>query len=114
MFRGATVTDFQRKVYEAVVRVPPGCVTTYRDLAEAIGCRSPRAVGQALRRNPFAPGVPCHRVVAADLTIGGFQGERSGAAVLSKIRLLAREGVSFSGGHLADSRRRFVFDRKSA
>jgi methylated-DNA-[protein]-cysteine S-methyltransferase len=105
------VTDFQRRVYEVLCRVPRGCVTTYRDLAEAIGCASPRAVGQALRRNPFAPVVPCHRVIASDLTLGGFAGERSGAPLRRKLRLLAAEGVRFRDGRLLDGSRRHVFGR---
>lgn len=100
-----TVTEFQRRVYEATGRVPPGYVTTYKRLAEQIGCGSPRAVGQALRRNPFAPRVPCHRVIASDLTLGGFKGARSGAAVREKRERLAREGVRFVRGRLADRRR---------
>ncbi|OQW94406.1 MAG: hypothetical protein BWK77_09365 [Verrucomicrobia bacterium A1] len=57
------VTDFQQYIYDATRSIPKGRVTTYALLGQAIGCRSPRAVGQALRRNPFAPKVPCHRVI---------------------------------------------------
>ena len=70
-----------------------------------IGCRSPRAIGQALRANPFAPQVPCHRVIASDLTIGGFQGKTSGPALARKLRLLAAEGIDFNNGHLSDPKR---------
>ncbi|KAG2445481.1 hypothetical protein HXX76_000097 [Chlamydomonas incerta] len=58
---------------------------------------APRAVGQALRRNPFCPVVPCHRVVAADLNIGGFSGGWgiSDPKVQRKRRLLEEEGVGF-------------------
>ena len=101
----AAVTAFQRKVYKAVARIPRGRVTTYRLLAESIKCGSFRAVGQALRHNPFAPKVPCHRVIASDLTPGGFQGRRQGAAIRRKLRLLAREGVVFKKGKLNDARR---------
>ena len=86
-------TDFQNRVYDAIRLVPRGCVTTYKLVAEHIGCGSPRAVGQALRRNPFAPAAPCHRVIASDFTIGGFQGKASGAAVRRKLGLLIREDV---------------------
>eukprot|EP00959_Pyramimonas_sp_CCMP1952_P386261 8095345-Pyramimonas_sp.AAC.3 len=48
-------------------------VSTYGTLANELGS-SARAVGQALKRNPFAPGVPCHRVVGASLELGGFHG----------------------------------------
>jgi len=103
------LTDFQRRVYDAISRVPRGKVTTYKLVAAAIGCGSCRAVGQALRRNPFAPKVPCHRVIASDLTIGGFAGERTGPRIRSKLALLKAEGVRFSGGRLADKRRLFMF-----
>jgi methylated-DNA-[protein]-cysteine S-methyltransferase len=91
------ISDFQRAVYQALLRVPRGRVTTYGLLAEHLGRGSPRAVGQALRRNPFAPRVPCHRVIAADLTAGGFGGERRGRQVARKRALLAAEGVRFGG-----------------
>lgn len=99
------VTDFQRRVYEAVSRVPAGRVTTYGALARRLGCGSARAVGQALRVNPFAPRVPCHRVIASDLTPGGFHGARGGPELKRKLRLLAREGVRFREGRVADESR---------
>lgn len=61
-------------------------------LARRIGCRSAQAVGQALRRNPYAPEVPYHRVVAADGTLGGFNGMREGEQIERKRRLLMEEG----------------------
>lgn len=96
------VTHFQETVYAAISRVPSGRVTTYSILAQSIGCGSPRAVGQALRRNPFAPKVPCHRAIASDLTPGGFNGARTGTEIARKLRLLAAEGVVFRDGRLAD------------
>lgn len=103
--QNSRMTEFQARVYEALCRVPEGKVTTYGLLAEAIGCGSPRAVGQALRSNPFAPGVPCHRVVASDLRIGGFSGETAGDKIDKKLRLLASEGVCFKNGRIADTSR---------
>jgi methylated-DNA-[protein]-cysteine S-methyltransferase len=98
-------TDFQNRVYTALCRVPVGRVTTYALLARAIGCGSPRAVGQALRRNPFAPRVPCHRVISSDLTLGGFNGCRAGKELERKRALLKSEGVDFdASGRLADSK----------
>jgi methylated-DNA-[protein]-cysteine S-methyltransferase len=66
-------------------------------------------VGQALKVNPHAPKVPCHRVIAADLRIGGFQGEAAGPTVQRKSQMLAKEGVRFENGRLADTRRVFKF-----
>jgi len=95
-------TAFQRRVYEAAKKIPRGRVTTYKMIARRIKCRSCRAIGQALRRNPFAPIVPCHRVIASDLTPGGFHGHQTGQAVRNKLKLLGREGVSFHKGKLAN------------
>lgn len=88
-----SITDFQRKVYLELLNVPRGTTITYAELAHRIGCGSAQAVGQALKRNPFAPDVPCHRVVAAN-GIGGFHGQRSGEMIEKKMRLLEEEGVS--------------------
>ena len=103
-------TLFQQRVYNALSCVPRGKVTTYALLARHVRCGSARAVGQALRRNPFAPKVPCHRVIASDLRIGGFCGARSGAQIRRKRALLATEGVMFDAqGRLADPGRVFRF-----
>lgn len=102
-------TPFQKAVYAALQRVPRGRVTTYRQLAAQVGCRSSRAVGQALKRNPYAPQVPCHRVIASDLTPGGFMGRRDPSALRRKLKLLAKEGVRFLSGKLAEPRRIFLF-----
>jgi len=101
--RMVAVSPFRHRVYEAVRRIPKGKVTTYKLLASQIGCGSCQAVGQALRGNPFAPEVPCHRVIATDLTIGGFAGMTSGPEIQRKLDLLEAEEVSFINGHLADT-----------
>lgn len=85
-------TPFEKRVYEALGKIPCGKVTTYGELARHLGVRSPRAVGQALKRNPDAPEVPCHRVICSNRNIGGYQGEGSSQ---KKKRLLCREGVRF-------------------
>ncbi|MBR2367642.1 MAG: GNAT family N-acetyltransferase [Alistipes sp.] len=85
------ITHFQRQVYLALLDTHPGETITYGELARRIGCRSAQAVGQALRRNPFAPDVPCHRVVAADGGLGGYNGRRSGEDIERKRQLLAEE-----------------------
>ncbi|MBI2442048.1 MAG: MGMT family protein [Lentisphaerae bacterium] len=102
-------TPFQNAVYAALKRVPRGRVTTYGALAHRVGCRSARAVGQALKRNPYAPKVPCHRVIASDLAPGGFMGRRDPPAMRRKLKLLAKEGVRFQAGQLAEPRRLFAF-----
>ena len=69
-----TLTPFRRRVLRALCQVPLGSYTTYLALSDHL-VSSPRAVGNALRNNPFAPRVPCHRVAAANGGIGGFGGE---------------------------------------
>lgn len=86
-----SITEFQRRVYLELLNIPKGRTITYGELARRIGCRSPQAVGQALKRNPFAPDVPCHRVVAADGSLGGYNGERSGEQLERKRQLLKQE-----------------------
>ncbi len=105
-------TLFQMKIYNAVEKIPRGYVTTYKCIAGAVSCRSYRAVGRALGRNPYAPRVPCHRVITSDLRIGGFQGQHKGPAIEQKKKLLALEGVLFRNGKLIDESRVFQFGRK--
>ena len=90
-------TEFEQRVYAATRRIPKGRVTTYQKLASEIGCGSNQAVGQALKRNPFAPEVPCHRVVRTDLTLGGFAGQTQGKEITRKTRMLHEEGVTLDG-----------------
>lgn len=85
------LTDFQQRVYLALLDIPQGTTITYGELARRVGCRSAQAVGQALRRNPFAPDVPCHRVVAADGSLGGYNGAREGVELERKRQLLEKE-----------------------
>ncbi|KAJ6146201.1 hypothetical protein N7497_008183 [Penicillium chrysogenum] len=68
-----TLTPYRRRVYRTLLSVPPGRWTTYSAMATYLGS-SARAVGNAMRTNPFAPGVPCHRVLAADGSLGGYKG----------------------------------------
>ncbi len=103
--RPLRTTAFQQRVYDAVSRVPKGRVTTYKVLAESIGCGSSQAVGQALKRNPFAPKVPCHRVISSTLRLGGYLGHTEGDAVHTKRRLLAEEGVTFVDNQLVETSR---------
>lgn len=91
VMQAADITEFQRRVYLELLCIPSGTTITYAELAHRIGCRSAQAVGQALRRNPFAPEVPCHRVVASDGTAGGYFGKTSGEMIARKTRLLEEE-----------------------
>lgn len=98
------LTPFRKRVLALLTQVPPGRYTTYQALADHISSTShkssARAVGSAMRNNPFAPVVPCHRVLASDGTIGGFGGEwgEGGQHASEKRSLLREEGVKFDGG----------------
>jgi methylated-DNA-[protein]-cysteine S-methyltransferase len=67
-------TAFQRRVWDALRRIPPGETRTYADIAREIGCRAARAIGQANGANPIPILIPCHRVVAAGGALGGYSG----------------------------------------
>jgi methylated-DNA-[protein]-cysteine S-methyltransferase len=89
------LTPFLQRVYERARAIPPGQVLTYGELAAELGDKNlARAIGQAMGANPFAPVVPCHRVLAAGGQAGGFSA--SGGAV-TKWRLLAIEGYQPGG-----------------
>lgn len=89
------LTPFQREVYAMARAIPPGQTRTYGDMAQALGDAGlARAVGQALGHNPFAPVVPCHRVLAAGARSGGFSA-RGGVA--TKLRMLQIEGAQIGG-----------------
>lgn len=105
----AKLTPFQIKVYQALCQVPEGKATTYKYLANAIGCISSQAVGQALKRNPYAPTVPCHRVIQSDRKMGGFGGCRVGDKICKKEFLLKSEGVEFLENGSVDPRCIFKF-----
>ncbi|KAI8960663.1 methylated-DNA--cysteine S-met [Daldinia sp. FL1419] len=89
-------TPFEKKVWTLLCQIPRGHVSTYALLATHLGS-SPRAVGNALRRNPFAPQVPCHRVVATGGSLGGFKGkwpkDGEGITLDEKRKLLRGEGI---------------------
>jgi methylated-DNA-[protein]-cysteine S-methyltransferase len=108
MISNQHVTPHQWAVYDYVRTIPCGKVTTYKDIATALNEGSPRSVGGALRNNPFAPFVPCHRIVASNLFVGGFCGEwgvggETDSHGRRKVEMLAKEGVAFTkDGYLRD------------
>ena len=85
-------TDFQIKVWKYLLKIPRGKVKTYKQVAKAINRpRSSRAVANACGKNPYAPKVPCHRVIKSDGTLGGYSA--TGGIKLKK-KLLKNEGFS--------------------
>ncbi len=93
---------FSERCYEILRKVPHGRVTTYKEIASAVDSRAYRAVGNAMNKNPYAPEVPCHRVVSGDGGIGGFA-----SGVKNKIRILKGEGVEVRDGKVVDFEKKF-------
>lgn len=94
------VPPFHQRVYALARRIAPGQTLSYGELARQLGePGAARAVGQALGANPFAPVVPCHRVLAADNRAGGFS---ANGGVSTKLRLLQIERAHFNGPGLFD------------
>lgn len=92
----AGVTDFNRRVYEVARTILPGQTLSYGEVAARLGePGAARAVGQALGHNPFAPIVPCHRVLAAGKRPGGFS---AGGGVATKLRMLQIEHAQLGEG----------------
>ena len=95
-------TTFDERVWKLMERIPKGRVTTYAQIAKKLDCQAYRAVGNACRRNPYAPRVPCHRVVKSNGMIGGFGGRTSGKTVERKIRMLRKEAVIVKDGRIVN------------
>jgi len=88
------VPEFNARVYAIARTIPAGATITYGEIAKRLGEADARDVGQAMGQNPFAPIVPCHRVVAAGGKTGGFSAK---GGVATKLRLLAIEGTPVDG-----------------
>jgi len=93
--------SFSERCYELLKKVPKGKVTTYGEIARALGTRAYRAVGTAMNKNPHAPKVPCHRVVCSDGKIGGFA-----FGVKKKISMLKKEEVFIHKGKIQEFKKK--------
>jgi methylated-DNA-[protein]-cysteine S-methyltransferase len=92
------LTTFQQKVFELILKVPAGKVTTYNEIARILGNPGAvRAVGNALHINPNAPETPCHRVVRANGELGGYA-----LGSVKKAGLLKKEGITIINGKIPD------------
>ncbi len=85
--------NFNQRVWALTSRIPPGKVTTYAAIARKLGTQAYRAVGNAMNRNPYAPEVPCHRVVGSDGRLTGYAG-----GLNRKQQMLMEEGVTIRAG----------------
>lgn len=88
-FAMSKLSDYAQRVLKTLLLIPTGYVTTYGALAKAAG-GSPRSVGRVMATNPFAPLIPCHRVVATDMTLGGY-----GGGLKLKWEILQRESRNY-------------------
>ena len=95
---------FNQKVWALCARVPEGKVTTYAEIAKALKSKGYRAVGNALNKNPYAPAVPCHRVVGSTGALTGFA-----AGLAKKKALLAKEGIALTQSGRVDRTNVFTF-----
>tara|TARA_B100002051_G_C16498586_1_gene516639 strand:+ start:56 stop:331 length:276 start_codon:yes stop_codon:yes gene_type:complete len=85
-------TKFQLKVWKYIKKIPKGKVKSYKQVA--IGIKRPnsaRAVANACAKNPYAPKIPCHRVIRSDGALGGYSGR---GGIKQKLRLLRSEKFS--------------------
>ena len=84
-------TKFQLKVWKYLKKIPKGQVRTYSEVAKAINKpKSVRAVANAIGKNPYAPKIPCHRVIRSDGSLGGYSGK---GGINTKRKLLKSEGI---------------------
>jgi methylated-DNA-[protein]-cysteine S-methyltransferase len=90
--------SLDKKIYKKLLEVPEGKITTYGELAKAVGfTNGQRAVGKIMNKNPFPVIIPCHRVVKADGKVGGYAyGEEI------KTNMLKKEGIKIKDGKIID------------
>ena len=97
--------NLEHRVYKKLLEVPKGKVTTYSELAKAVGLKNgQRAIGRMMNKNPFPVIVPCHRVILSDGKIGGYAwGENV------KTNMLSREGIKIKNGKILDADKIYRF-----
>ena len=90
-------------VYKKLTKVPEGNVTTYSELAKAVGLKNgQRAIGQIMKKNPFPVIIPCHRVVKSDGKVGGYA-----YGVKVKTNMLKKEGIQIKDGKILEWDKKF-------
>ena len=90
--------NLDKKIYKKLLEVPEGKITTYGELAKAVGIKNgQRAVGRIMNKNPYPAIIPCHRVVKSDGKVGGYA---YGQQV--KINMLSKEGIKIKEDKILD------------
>jgi len=97
--------NLEHRVYEKLLKVPKGKVTTYSELAKAVGLKNgQRTIGRIMNKNPFPVIVPCHRVILSNGKIGGYAwGENV------KTNMLSKEGIKIKNGKILDNSKIYRF-----
>ena len=95
--------NLEHQVYKKLTEVPQGRVTTYGELAKAVGLQNgQRIIGQIMKKNPYPVIIPCHRVVKSDGKIGGYAFGRD-----IKTNMLQKEGIKIQDGKILDWKKKF-------
>jgi len=90
--------NLDKKIYKKLLEVPEGKITTYGELAKAVGIKNgQRAVGRIMKNNPYPVIIPCHRVVKSDGKVGGYAYGRE-----VKINMLSKEGIKIKEDRILD------------
>lgn len=89
--------NFSEKCYQVLRGIPRGQITTYKSIANKLKTKAYRAVGTAMNKNPYAPKIPCHRVVNSDWAVGGFA-----SGTRKKIAMLKKEGIPIKKGQIVN------------
>ena len=95
---------FNERCYAILRKVPKGKVTTYKEIARKLKSKAYRAVGNAMNKNPYAPKVPCHRVVKSDGKVGGFA-----SGVRKKIEMLRKEGIEIDKNNRIVNMKKYLY-----
>ncbi|MEK6835371.1 MAG: MGMT family protein [Nanoarchaeota archaeon] len=89
--------NFNEKVYKLCKKIPKGKISTYKEIANALNTKAYRAVGNALNKNPYAPEIPCHRVIGSNGDLVGFA-----SGLKNKSKLLKKEGINIKNNKVLD------------
>jgi len=90
--------NLDKKIYKKLLEVPQGKITTYGELAKAVGLKNgQRAIGKVMNKNPYPVIIPCHRVVKSDGKVGGYAYGQN-----VKIKMLTKEGIKIKDDKILD------------
>ena len=91
---------FYNKVYNLTKKIPKRKISTYKIIGDKLETKAYRLIGQALKNNPYAPKVPCHRVINSKGELHGFSGSKSQKSLNKKANLLKKEGIKIKNNKI--------------